>query len=154
PTVGGPNLTLPLGPKDQREIPQRDDYLRFQTEPLADDLTIAGPVTVELFASTDAPDTDFMFKLVDVYPDGYEALILDAPIRTMFRDGRRADQIKPMEPGKPVRLEIDLGSTAQTFEKGHRIAVHASSSNFPRFDVNPNTGDLPGKSKNEPRPAK
>jgi predicted acyl esterase len=153
PTVGGANLTLPLGPKDQREIAERPDYLRFQTEPLTDDVSIAGTVWVELFASTDGPDTDFMVKLVDVYPDGYEALLLDAPLRAMFRHGRRFDQIKPMEPGKPEKLRIDLGSTAQTFEKGHRIAVHVSSSNHPRFEVNPNTGELPGEATSTPRVA-
>jgi hypothetical protein len=151
PTVGGPNLTLPLGPKDQREIPHRDDYLRYQTEPLADDVKIAGPIEVDLYASTDAPDTDFMLKLVDVYPDGYEALLVDAPLRCMYRHGRRADQVKPMEPGKPERMKVLLGSIAQIFEKGHRIALHVSSSNAPRFEVNPNTGDLPGKAHSPPR---
>lgn len=155
PTVGGANLTIPLGPKDQREISERPDYLRFQTEPLAEDVSIAGVVSVDLYASTDAPDTDFMVKLIDVYPDGYEALLLDAPIRTMYRHGRGADQIKPMEPGKPEKLNVRLGPIAQTFEAGHRIAVHVSSSNHPRFEVNPNTGDLPGgATTSPPRPAR
>lgn len=154
PTVGGPNLTLPLGPKDQREIPEREDYLRFQTEPLEEDVTIAGPVWVDLYASTDGADTDFMGKLVDVYPDGYEALILDAPLRCIFREGRGPGQIKPMEPGKPTQMKLQLGSTAQTFEKGHRIALHISSSNHPRFEVNPNTGALPGELASPPRAAR
>ncbi|HEX7947754.1 MAG TPA: CocE/NonD family hydrolase, partial [Phenylobacterium sp.] len=89
---------------------------------------------------TDGPDTDFMAKLVDVYPDGYEALVLDAPIRTKFRNGRLPEDIKPMTPGAPEKLTIDLWPTAITFEKGHRIALHITSSNAPRFDVNPNTG--------------
>lgn len=154
PTVGGANLTLPLGPKDQREIGERQDYLRFQTEPLAEDVSLAGPVDLELFAATDAPDTDFVVKLVDVYPDGYEALLLDAPLRAMYRDGVAADKVKPMEPGKPTAMKLHLGGLAQTFEKGHRIAVHVASSNAPRFEVNPNTGDLPGQEKSEARPAK
>jgi predicted acyl esterase len=154
PTVGGANLTLPLGPKDQREINGRDDYLRFQSEPLDADLTIAGPVNVDLHASTDAPDTDFVLKLVDVYPDGYEALVLDAPIRTMYREGREPGQIKRMQPGKPARMNVLLGSTALVFEKGHRVALHIASSNYPRFEVNPNTGDLPGQVKSEPHPAR
>ena len=152
-TVGGANLTLPLGPMDQREVGDRDDYLRFQTAPLQQDVTIAGPVQVELFASTDAPDTDFIVKLVDVYPDGYEALLLDAPLRTRYREGRRAEQIKMMPPGEPVKLTINLGSTANTFEKGHRIALHVTSSNAPRFEVNPNTGESLGSSDLPPRVA-
>jgi hypothetical protein len=84
-------------------------------------------------------------KLVDVYPDGYEAIILDSAIRTRYRNGRMPDQIEMMTPGAPTMLTIDLWDTALTFEKGHRIAVHVTSSNSPRIDVNPNTGGNPGK---------
>ncbi|MBX7073853.1 MAG: CocE/NonD family hydrolase [Pirellulales bacterium] len=153
PTVGGANLTLPLGPKDQREIGDRADYLRFTTEPLATDVSIAGPVSADLYVSTDAPDTDYMVKLVDVYPDGYEAIVLDAPVRALFREGRAADKIKPMEANQPTRIEIPLGGTALTFEKGHRIAVHVSSSNYPRFEVNQGNGALPNQPPGEPRAA-
>ena len=145
-TYGGANLTFERGPMDQRAVGQRQDYLRFQTPVLDKDVTISGPVKMELFAATDGPDTDFVAKLVDVYPDGYEALVLDAPIRTRFRAGRLPDQIKPMTPGAPEKLIIDLWPTAITFEKGHRIAVHVTSSNAPRFEVNPNTGEGPGGS--------
>jgi len=140
PTFGGSNLIGDKGPMDQRAVGERKDYLRFQTEPLADDVAIAGPVTMELYAATDGPDTDFMVKLVDVYPDGYEAVVLDNPIRARFRYGREAKDEALMTPGVPAKFTIDLWNTAITFEKGHRIAVHVSSSNFPRFDVNPNTG--------------
>jgi putative CocE/NonD family hydrolase len=85
-----------------------------------------------------------MVKLVDVYPDGYEAIVLDSAIRTRYRNGREPDQIKMMTPGAPEKLTIDLWDTALTFEKGHKIAVHVTSSNFPRLDVNPNTGENPG----------
>ena len=153
PTFGGANLTLPLGPVDQRQIEERDDYLRFQTPVLEEDVEIGGRVYVDLYASTDAPDTDFMVKLVDVYPDGYEALILDAPLRTRYREGREADQIKMMPAGEPVQMTVDLGSTANIFEAGHRIAVHVASSNAPRFEVNPGTGDPPGQPQAEPREA-
>jgi uncharacterized protein len=153
PTFGGANLTFERGPEDQRKVGQRADYLRFQTPPLEKDLMIAGPVSVELYASTDGPDTDFVAKLVDVYPDGYEALILDAPIRARFRNGRGADDLRMMTPGAPEKLVIDLWPTALTFEKGHRIALHISSSNAPRFEVNPNTGDPPGAAKTPPRAA-
>ncbi len=140
PTFGGSNLIGDKGPMDQRAVGERADYLRFQTEPLADDVAIAGPVTMELYAATDGPDTDFMVKLVDVYPDGYEAVVLDNPIRARFRYGREPKDEALMTPGMPAKFEIDLWHTAITFEKGHRIAVHVTSSNFPRFDVNPNTG--------------
>jgi predicted acyl esterase len=153
PTVGGANLTFERGPMDQRAIGPRGDYLRFQTPVLDKDLTVAGPVKVELYGATDGPDTDFMAKLVDVYPDGYEALVLDAPIRTRYRGGRMPDEVKMMTPGAPEELDIDLWSTAITFEKGHRIAVHITSSNAPRFEVNPNTGEAPGEHKLPPRVA-
>ena len=94
-----------------------------------------------------------MVKLVDVYPDGYEALILDAPIRTRYRDGRKPTDVKLMTPNVPEKLEIDLWPTAITFEKGHRIALHVTSSNSPRFEVNPNTGEAPGEEKMKPRVA-
>lgn len=144
PTFGGANLTFERGPMDQRAIGQRQDYLRFQTPLLDKDVAIAGPVKLELYAATDGTDTDFVAKLVDVYPDGYEALVLDAPIRTRFRGGRMPDDMHPMTPGAPEKLTIDLWPTAITFEKGHRIAVHIASSNSPRFEVNPNTGEAGG----------
>ncbi|HIB53735.1 MAG TPA: CocE/NonD family hydrolase, partial [Nitrospirales bacterium] len=132
---------------------ERGDYLRFQTDPLADDVTVVGNIVVELFASTDGPDTDFMVKLVDVYPDGYEALLLDAPIRARYRDGRNPEDVSMMTPGKPEKMTINLWSTANVFEKGHRIAVHVTSSNSPRFEVNPNTGHAPGESRSKTRVA-
>jgi uncharacterized protein len=95
-----------------------------------------------------------MVKLVDVYPDGYEALILDYPLRTRFRFGREAKDIKLMTPGKPELLDIDMWSTANVFEAGHRIGIHISSSNFPRFDVNPNTGGPVGVQPPTPRVAR
>jgi putative CocE/NonD family hydrolase len=143
-TIGGANLTFDRGPMDQRPIGKRADYLKFETKVLDKDVVVAGPVTMDLWASTDGPDTDFMVKLVDVYPDGYEAIVLDSAIRTRYRNGREPDQIKMMTPGAPEKLTIDLWDTALTFEKGHKIAVHVTSSNFPRLDVNPNTGENPG----------
>ncbi len=154
PTVGGANLTLDRGPKDQREIGERQDYLRYQTPPLDKNVTVAGQVFVELWVSTNAPDTDFHAKLVDVYPDGYEAILLDAPMRCRYRYGREPKDVKMMTPGKVEKLRLDLWSTANTFEIGHRIALHVTSSNSPRFEVNPNTGEAPGESKLPPRTAK
>jgi predicted acyl esterase len=145
PTLGGSNLTFERGPMDQRPIKDRQDYLRFQTPVLDKDVVIAGPVSVELYGATDGPDTDFEAKLVDVYPDGYEALVLDAPIRARYRAGRMPDDVKMMTPGAPEKLTIDLWNTALTFEKGHRIALHITSSNWPRFEVNHNNGEAPGE---------
>jgi putative CocE/NonD family hydrolase len=108
---------------------------------------------VELWVDTDAPDTDFMVKLVDVYPDGYEAIVLDSPLRTRYRFGREPGDIELMTPGKPTQLLIDLWSMSMTFEAGHRVAVHVTSSNFPRFEVNPNTGEAPGRDTIPPRVA-
>jgi predicted acyl esterase len=153
PTVGGANLNLDRGPMDQRAIGARADYLRFTTPVLSKDVVIAGAVSVELWAATDGPDTDFMAKLVDVYPDGYEALVLDAPIRARYRNGRMADEVRMMTPGAPERLTIDLWSTAITFEAGHRIMLVITSSNAPRFEVNPNTGEAAGSHRLAPRVA-
>ncbi len=120
PTHGGSNLTFEKGPMDQRPIGERQDYLRFQTAVLDRDVAIAGPVSLELWASTDGPDTDFMVKLVDIYPDGYEAIVLDSALRTRYRQGRHRDDIAMMTPGAPEKLTLDLWDTAITFETGHR----------------------------------
>jgi predicted acyl esterase len=147
-TVGGANLTFERGPMDQRAVGEREDYLRFSTPVLTQDVAITGPVSAELWVATDGPDTDFMAKLVDVYPDGYEALVLDAPIRARYRDGRmKSSDVKMMTPGKPEKVVIDLWATSLLFEKGHRIALHVTSSNAPRFDVNDNSGTEPGEPK-------
>jgi predicted acyl esterase len=151
PTVGGLNLTLARGPMDQREIPKRPDYLRFETAPLDRDLVLAGPLSAELFVSTDGPDTDFAVKLVDVYPDGYEALVIDSIQRARYRNGRRAEDVLPMEPGEPTPLAVDLWHTAITIERGHKLAVHVTSSNHPRFEVNPNNGSAPEDTAAAPR---
>jgi uncharacterized protein len=140
-TYGGSNLLQTAGPLDQRPIGQRQDYLRFETTPLEKSVAIAGHVDMTLWAATDGLDTDFMVKLVDVYPDGYEQIILDNPIRTRYRHGRDPDDVMLMTPGKPEELHIDLWNTAFTFEKGHKIQVTVTSSNSTKFEVNPNTGE-------------
>ncbi len=137
-TVGGLNLIQNRGPMDQREVGERADYFRFMTPPLEAPVTAIGPVKVELYVETDAPDTDFMAKLVDVYPDGYEALLTDAGLRLRYREG--LDKEVMMTPGKIAKIEIDLWNTANVFNTGHRIALHITCSNDPRFDPNPNTG--------------
>ena len=140
-TYGGSNLLQTAGPLDQRPIGQRQDYLRFETPVLDKNVAIAGHVDMTLWAATDGLDTDFMVKLVDVYPDGYEQIILDNTIRTRYRHGRDPDDVSLMTPGKPEELHIDLWNTAFTFEKGHKIQVTVTSSNATKFEINPNTGE-------------
>jgi uncharacterized protein len=140
-TFGGSNLLQTAGPLDQRPIGQRQDYLRFETPVLDKNVAIAGHVDMALWAATDGLDTDFMVKLVDVYPDGYEQIILDNPIRTRYRHGRDPDDVMLMTPGRPEELHIDLWNTAFTFEKGHKIQVTVTSSNSTKFEINPNTGE-------------
>lgn len=137
PTAGGNNLMLPLGPMDQRRVSGRNDVLKYETEPLAEAVEIAGKVIAELAVSTDAEDTDYMVKLVDVYPDGYEALVLDQAFRLRFREG--FNRMVPAEKNKVYPINVNLWSTALVFNKGHKIAVHVSSSNSPRFEPHSNT---------------
>jgi predicted acyl esterase len=146
PTHGGANLLMPSGAFDQRKkIEGRTDILRFTTEPLAEPIEITGRVAVKLHISSDAPDTDFTAMLVDIYPDGRTLNVLDNIRRVKTRNGFTEPAPLLEGPDQIVELEIDLWSTAWIFDKGHRIGLHVSSSNFPRFEVNPNTGeDFPG----------
>jgi predicted acyl esterase len=137
PTVGGNNLGLPLGPMDQRPVSGRPDVLKFETAPLAQAVEIAGPLRAHLAVSTDAADTDIMVKLVDVYPNGYEALVQDGAFRLRYADG--LDKQTRIRPGAVYTIEVDLWSTALVFNAGHKIALHVSSSNFPRFEKHSNT---------------
>ena len=139
---GGPhiwNFTQPL------PLSARNDVVVFQTEPLAADTEVTGEIEVRLWASSSALDTDFTAKLVDVYPasqdwpGGFDLNIGDGIVRARFRDSE--DHEKLMEPGKTYPFTIHLYPTSNVFKKGHRLRVDISSSNFPRFDVNPNTGE-------------
>ena len=138
-----PFLTRPTssqigGPDDYRAVEERDDVLVYTTPPLADDLEVTGPVRVELFASSDRPDTDFMAKLVDVHPGGYCQRICDGMVRARYRAGM--DRERPLEPGVVERFEIDLWSTSNAFLAGHRIRLEIASTAFPKYDRNGNTG--------------
>jgi len=137
-TIGGGNLFLKKGPMDQRSLDERKDVLRYQTPVLEEPVEVTGRVTVELWAESDAPDTDWMAKLVDVYPNGSERLVLDSAARARFRDG--FDHEAFLEKGHVYRFKIDLWSTSLVFNKGHRIEVEVSSSNYPRFEKNLNNG--------------
>lgn len=132
------------GPWDQREVSNRRDVLKFITPPLEAPLEITGHVAVRLFVSSDAVDTDFTAKLVDIYPDGREMLMLDSIQRVKYREGYEAPLPPPL-PGEIVEVEIDLGAISLIFNQGHRVGMFVSSSNYPRFEVNPNNGDdFPG----------
>jgi hypothetical protein len=130
--------SLRAGAFDQRPVEEREDVLVFTSERLAEDLEVTGPIKVVLWAASSAVDTDFTAKLVDVGPDGYARNLCDGILRVQFRDG--FERGKPLQPGAVYRLEIDLGGTSNVFMAGHRIRLEISSSNFPRFARNPNTG--------------
>ncbi len=123
----------------------RNDVLVFQTEPLADDTEVTGEIEVKLWVSSTAVDTDFTAKLVDVYPPsadfpgGFDLNIGDGIARARFRDSLKEEKF--MTPGEVYPITVKLYPTANVFKRGHRIRVDLSSSNFPRFDVNPNTGE-------------
>ncbi len=139
PTGGGNNLSgAPAGPYDQTKIEQRDDVLVYSSAPLTEAVEVTGPVKMVLFAETSAKDTDFTAKLVDVHPDGKAYNLCDGILRARWRSSR--SQPDPIEPDKVYRYEIDLWVTSNVFLPGHRIRVEISSSNFPRFDRNLNTG--------------
>jgi len=139
PTRGGNNLGLPKGPMDQRPVENRPDVILFTTEELTEPIEVTGRVKVKLWASSSCKDTDFTAKLTDVYPDGRSMLLLDGIIRARHRNSLETEEL--MTPGEIYQFEVDLWSTSIVFNKGHRIRVAVSSSNAPRFDPNPNTGD-------------
>ncbi|WP_129782386.1 CocE/NonD family hydrolase [Peristeroidobacter soli] len=140
PTIGG-NLMfkpLPAGPFDQSALDGRDDVLMFVTAPLDKELEVTGPILVTLYAASTARDTDFTAKLLDVHPDGKAYNLADGIIRARYR--KSFEQESLIEPGAVNEYTIDLWATSNVFKKGHRIRIDVSSSNFPRFDRNPNTG--------------
>lgn len=139
PTVGGKNLSLPAGPFDQRETETRADVLLFTSPVLGEPLEVIGPIKVKLWFSSSARDTDFMAKLTDVYPDGRSMLIADGAVRARHRLSTAREDL--LVPGETYECEIDLWSTAMIFNRGHRLRVAISSSNAPRFDPNPNSGN-------------
>ena len=139
PTIGGANLLLPAGPMDQRAAEERDDVLCFTTDPLTQPVEATGRIWVRLHAASSARDTDFTAKLTDVYPDGRSMLVLDGIIRARHCNSVRTEEL--LEPGQVYEFRIDLWSTSIVFNVGHRIRLAISSSNAPRFDPNPNTGE-------------
>lgn len=139
PTVGGNNIIGATdGPRDQSAVEQRDDVLVY-TMNVEQDLEVTGPVKLILWAASSARDTDFTGKLVDVHPDGKAYNLCEGILRARFREG--LDRPRLLTPGKAERFEIDLWVTSNLFKRGHRLRLEVSSSNFPRFDRNPNSGN-------------
>jgi uncharacterized protein len=150
PTVGGAILMPEVyraGPRDQRANEERQDVLVYTSEELSEDYTVIGPVYATLYAASSAPDTDFVVRLVDVYPDGRAMVVTDGIVRASARESYPAPGvIKPaqptfIEPGEVYEYTIDLWATSITFLEGHRIRVEVTSSSFPRWDRNLNTGE-------------
>ncbi len=143
PTIGGPLCCDPThykpGPRDQRPAEARDDVLVYSTPVLAQDLEVTGPVKLEFYASSSAVDTDFTAKLVDVWPDGFAQNLTEGIIRACYRNSQENPVL--MNPGQVYKFTVDMWATSNVFLKGHRIRLEISSSNFPRFDRNMNTGD-------------
>lgn len=129
-------------------LASRPDVLVFQTEPLREPAQVVGPIEAELWVSTDGPDTDFTAKLIDVYPPsadypgGYAMNLTDGILRLRYAEDPARPRLR--QPGELVRIRITLFPTANVFMPGHRIRLDISSSNFPKFDVNPNTGEPEG----------
>jgi putative CocE/NonD family hydrolase len=133
-----------FGCKDTLPLNSRSDVLSFQTPELETEVEVTGPVEMHLWASSSAVDTDFTAKLVDVhppsadYPDGLAVNVTDSIIRARYRNGWEKSEL--MTPGEPYEFVFQLYPTSNIFRRGHRIRLDISSSNWPRFDVNPNTG--------------
>ncbi len=140
PTLGGCLLPYGITPGmfDQRSVEDRPDVLVYTSAPLEKDLEVTGPVSVELWASSSAVDTDFTAKLVDVHPDGRAFNLCDGIVRARYRASRSEPAL--LTPGAVYAFRIDLWATSNVFRAGHRLRLHVSSSSFPHFDPNPNTG--------------
>ena len=144
PTRGGavccnPKI-FPWGPMDQRLVEQRKDVLVYTTKPIKHEVAVIGPVQVVLYVASSARDTDFTAKLVDVFPDGSARNLTDGILRLRYRNSLEKAELA--KAGEIYRVTVDAGVTGNVFLKGHRIRVEVSSSNFPRFDRNPNTGGV------------
>ena len=144
PSVGGRLLMSSslnaVGPVDQRPVENRDDVLCFTTPVLEEPVEVTGPISLNLYVSSSAIDTDFTGKLVDVFPDGRAIYLTDGILRTRYRNS--LDQPEMLKPGQVYQLTLDLSVTSNVFLPGHRIRLEVSSSNFPRYDRNTNTGGV------------
>jgi putative CocE/NonD family hydrolase len=130
----------PAGPFDQQQTESRGDVLVYTSAELKEDLEVTGPISVHLWAASSVPDTDFVARLVDVHPNGYAQNLTDGIIRARYRDFARGGAPSLIEPGRAYEYDIDLWATSNVFKAGHRIRLDITSSNFPRWDRNLNTG--------------
>jgi hypothetical protein len=142
-TIGGPlccqALPTGIGPQDQRPAEERKDVLVFTTPAFAKDTEVTGPVSLDLYVSTSAVDTDFTGKLVDVSPDGFAQNLTEGILRMRYRNSQEKPELA--NPGETYHITLDLWATSNVFFAGHKLRLEVSSSNFPRFDRNMNTGE-------------
>jgi uncharacterized protein len=151
PTIGGVSSVLTMtqgaetpvrpGPIDQRELEARDDVLAYTSEPLDRDLEVIGPVEVVLYAASSARDTDFIVRLCDVHPDGRSIFVTEGILRARYRSSHEGDSTELLEPGEVAEYRIRVYPAANTFLAGHRLRLDVTSSSFPRFSRNLNTGE-------------
>jgi hypothetical protein len=144
PTIGGPlccgALPTGIGPQDQRPAEGRADVLVFTTPAFAQDTEVTGPVTLDLYASSSAVDTDFTGMLVDVWPNGFAQNLTSGILRMRYRNSQEKPELA--NPGETYHVKVDLWATSNVFLAGHKLRLEVSSSNFPRFDRNLNTGEI------------
>ena len=141
--ITDPSFAQIGGPDDYREVEQRADVLVYTSDALTEDMEVCGPLRVHLSAASSALDTDFMAKLIDVWPNGFAQRLNDGMVRARFREGM--DKPSLIEPGRVYSYDLDLWNTCQLYQKGHRIRVEVSSSAFPKYDRNLNTGEALGQ---------
>lgn len=142
PTHGGPiSMPGPPGPVDQRPVENREDVLVYTAPAFQQDTEVTGPISVELYVSSSAVDTDFTGKLVDVWPNGYAENLTEGILRARYRHSLEKEEF--LNPGEVYKLTLDLWSTSNVFLAGHKLRLEVSSSNFPHFDRNLNTGENP-----------
>lgn len=151
PTIGGVSSVLTMtqgaetpirpGPLDQRVLEARDDVLVYTSEPLEQDLEVIGPVDATLYAASSARDTDFLLRLCDVHPDGRSIFVTEGIIRARYRGSLEGESVELLEPDEVAEYRIRLYPVANTFRRGHRIRLDVTSSSFPRFSRNLNTGE-------------
>jgi hypothetical protein len=151
PTIGGVNSVLTMtqgaetpilpGPRDQRVLEVRPDVLSYSSDVLERDLDVVGPVEMVLYAASSAKDTDWIVRLSDVYPDGRAIFMTEGIIRARYRGGVDGDTVELLEPGEVAEYRIRCYPTANVFERGHRLRLDVTSSSFPRFSRNLNTGE-------------
>jgi putative CocE/NonD family hydrolase len=144
PTLGGPLCCGPfppagLGPQDQAKAESRSDVLVFTTPTLTKDLEVTGPISLDLYVSTSAVDTDFTGKLVDLWPNGLAQNLTEGILRLRYRNSQEKPELA--KPGETYHITVDLWATSNVFRAGHKLRLEISSSNFPRFDRNLNTGE-------------